>query len=130
MANIIRGRFKSQIADVLPLTTQYDNENLDNPDNDIWCRLTIKSGETLQKSVGNPEGNRERTPGIMMVQIFGPIGKGDSDLRNIADLITDAFRRVTDNGVTFGTPSRYESGRDGSEWQINVNCPFYADDIG
>ncbi|HUS74347.1 MAG TPA: phage tail terminator-like protein [Sedimentisphaerales bacterium] len=130
IANAIRSRFKAQVADALSLGTQYDNQKYDNPDNAKWCRLTVKFGETLQKSVGSPTGNRGRTPGVMIAQLFGPVGKGDGALLEVADAVETAFKRVTDTGVTFRTPSTYPRGRSGDEWQINVECPFYADDIG
>ena len=130
IANAIRSRFKTQVADVLSLGTQYDNQKYDNPDNAKWCRLTVKFGETIQKSVGSPAGNRDRTSGVVMAQLFCPAGKGDSDLLAIADAVVTAFKRVTDTGITFATPSSDVRGRVGNEWQINVNCPFYADDIG
>lgn len=130
IANTIRSRFKTQIADVESLTTQYDNQNLDNPDNEIWCRLTIKSGQTTQESIGAPSSNRDRTTGIMIAQLFAPIGKGDGDLKELAGTIRVAFKRVTDNGVTFRTPSINEQGKREGMWQINVVCPFYSDDIG
>lgn len=130
IANAIRSRFKTQIADVESLATQYDNQKFDNPDNTKWCRLTIKCGQTYQVSIGSPTGNRDRTPGVMIAQLFCPVGDGDGGLREVADAIREAFRRVTDTGVTFKTPSINEVGRNGAEWQINVNCPFYADDIG
>ena len=130
ITNAIRSSFKTQVADVLSLTTQYDNQSLDNLDNVQWCRLTISLGETLQKSIGNPAGQRFRTSGVMTAQIFCPVGAGDGGLWDLADSIEAAFRCVTDTGVTSKTPSSYKAGRDGGEWQINVNCPFYADDIG
>lgn len=130
IANAIRSRFKTQVADVLSLVTQYDNQKFDNPDNAKWCRLTIKFGETIQKSVGSPTGNRDRTSGVMIAQLFCPVGAGDGELLTVADAVITAFRRVTDTGVTFSTPSASGGNRNGNEWQINVNCPFYADDIG
>jgi len=130
IANAIRSRFKSQVADVLELPTHYDNHKFDNPDNAKWCRLTIKTGETFQMSIGSPDGQRERTHGVMIAQLFGPIGEGDGELREIADAVRAAFRRVTDTGVTFRTPSAHEQGLFSDSWQINVVCPFYADDIG
>jgi len=130
IANAIRSRFKAQVADVLSLATQYDNQKLDNPDNVQWCRLTISPGQTTQESIGNPAGQRFRTPGVMIAQIFCPVGAGDGGLWDLADSIESAFRCVTDSGVTFRTPYSYKVGRKGNEWQINVNCPFYADDIG
>ena len=130
IANAIRSRFKTQVADVLSLPTQYDNHKLDNPDNAKWCRLTVKFGETIQKSVGSPTGNRDRTPGVVIAQLFCPAGSGDGELLTVADAVIAAFKRVTGTGVTFRTPSADVRGRNGAEWQINVNCPFYADDIG
>jgi len=129
-ANIIRTRFKTLVADVLNLQTQYDNQDFENPDNDNWCRLTLKTTETFQVSFGNPQGNRYRTHGVMIAQLFGPLGNGDGKLREIADVIMYAFRGVTDNGVTFRAPSHDEVGIFGDSWQINVVCPFYSDDIG
>lgn len=130
IANTIRSRFKNQIADAESLTTQYDNQSLDNPDNEIWCRLTIKSGETTQESIGSPSSNRERTSGAMIAQLFAPTGKGDGDLKELAETIRAAFKRVTQSGVTFRTPSIKEQGKREGMWQVNVVCPFYADDIG
>jgi hypothetical protein len=130
ITNAIRSRFETQIADVLSLVTQYDNQSADKPDKVQWCRLTIITGETMQASIGNPSGQRFRTPGIMIAQIFCPIGAGDSGLWDLADSIESAFRCVTDTGVTFKTPYSTKIGKTGNEWQINVTCPFYADDIG
>jgi len=130
IANAIRSRFKTQVADAIPLSTQYDNHDTDNPDETSWCRLTIKTGKAQQVSIGNPSAQRYRTPGVMIAQLFCPIGKGDSELKGLADSIIAAFRGVTDTGVTFRTPYMNEVGRKDADWQINVVCPFYADDIG
>jgi len=130
LANIIRSRFKTQIADSQSLQTQYDNQNYDNPDNALWCRLTINYGNSLQVEMGGASGNRYRTPGVMTAQLFAPIGNGDKQLLEMADLIKTAFRCITDSGVFFQTPSIKRIGRKDSEWQVNVDCPFYADDIG
>lgn len=130
MANAIRTRFKTQIADAQSLPTQYDNQKYDNPDNVLWCRLTIKFGESLQVASGGASGNRYRTSGIMYAQLFSPLGKGDKDQLHLADIIKSAFRCVTDSGVKFKTPSIKPKGRFGKEWQVNIECPFYADDTG
>ena len=130
LANTIRSRFKTQIADVKSLPTQYDNHDFDNPDNEIWCRLTFNPGESSQVACGGPGANRFRTPGVMTAQLFAPVGQGDKDLLVLADAIKTAFRCVTDSGVVFKTPSIKRIGKRDGQWQVNVNCPFYADDIG
>ena len=130
LGNTIRSRFKTQIADILSLPTQYDNQSYTKPANVLWCRLTILTGESFQASFGGAGGKRFRTPGTMVAQLFNPVGLGDKAALAAADSIVAAFRAVTDTGVVFRTPSVQRIGRTESEWQINVTCPFYVDDIG
>jgi len=130
MHNVIRSRFRTQVANALSLTTQYDNHVIDNPGNDNWCRLTILPGETKQVSIGAPSSNRERTVGVMIAQLFSPVQAGDGTILEIAESIRTAFKRVTDTGVVFQTPSLKRVGQQIDSWQINVECPFYADEIG
>ena len=128
--NAIRTRFKTLVADVRNLPTQYDNHAFDNPDNKLWCRLTINFGDSSQKSFGNTGNRRFRNIGVVTAQLFGPLGVGDKTISETAVAIKAAFRGVSDSSVVYRTPSIKRIGRVGSKWQINVNCPFYADDIG
>jgi len=135
IANAIRSRFKAQVADLIPLPTQYDNQDLANPDNATWCRLTIKTAASRQVSIGNPSAQRYRTHGVMIAQLFAPLGSGVGELRGIADKVVLAFRGKTDGGVTYASqdkdcPSVEGGWQREDSWQINVVCPFYADDIG
>jgi len=130
IANAIRSRFKSQVADVLELPTQYDNQKFDKPDNANWCRFTIEFGERFAASFGSPGANRRRTVGAAFAQLFAPIENGDGELFEIADYIASKFDAVNADGVVFKITSAKKIGRSGDSWQINVVCPFYADDIG
>ncbi|HBG77504.1 MAG TPA: hypothetical protein DDW84_01460 [Phycisphaerales bacterium] len=130
VANTIRGRFKTLIADTNSLSTQYDNQDFTKPaDGSMWCRLTIKEGDSEQVSIGSTGSRTERTSGIVIAQVFTPIGIGDKAGIVMADKIKVAFRRITVNGVRFLTPSIKRIGRVDSEWQINVVCPFKFDEI-
>ena len=130
MANAARSRFKTQIADAYSLPVQYDNQDYDNPDNTLWCRLSIRFGETAVVEIGGSGGNKYRTQGIMYAQLFAPTGEGDKNILQMAGRINSAFKCVSQSGVNFKTPSIKQVGRLGSEWQVNVVCPFYADTIG
>jgi hypothetical protein len=130
MANTIRSRFKTQIADVYSLITQYDNQSLDLPDNEMCCRHAIDIHDSNQVSIGSPSSQRYRSEGMMMVQLFAPIGKGDGDLLELADAIDTAFSCITDSGVTFKKAKPSKGRRSDNRWMVNVYCPFYADDIG
>lgn len=130
LANTIRTRFKTQVADTQSLLTQYDNQDFTPPNQTVWARLTILPGESFQVSNGGPNGKRFRTPGIMIVQIFLPFGQGDKAGLELADVIKTAFRSKNVDSITYRTPSVSTVGKTGPWWQINVRCPFYNDDIG
>ena len=126
LGNVIRERFKVQIADVHSLITQYDNQVLDTPSNVMWARLEIDDDETEQVDFGS-SSKRYRTKGIAVVKLFQPLGEGDKDIREMADFILSEFRTVTDTGVVFVTPRKVTVGRRDDFWQVNVIIPFYYD---
>jgi len=126
--NTIRKRFKDQVETPQSIKVAYDNAPFVRPNNAIWARWSILTGVSFQASTGG-QTNRFRTSGVAIAQIFGPIEAGDKAILVIVDVIKSAFRRVTDTGVVFKTPSVITLGRMENEWQINVQCPFYADDI-
>lgn len=130
MHNIIRNRFIEQIADVYTLTTHYDNQDREKPQDTLWCRFSINDGDTFQKSIGSPGTNIHRAVGVAYAQLFCPIGKGDKAILAMADNVADAFRCISVSGVVFKTPSIKQVGRIDVEWQVNVNIPFHADIIG
>jgi len=127
MANIIRSRFKNQVVGATGLLVAYDNAPFDEPDNAVWVRFTVLTGDSDQASFGAQK--RFRTIGIAVAQIFQPIMQGDKASLALADRIVTAFRSVTDSGVVFKTPSLRRVGRTEKFNQINVSCPFYADDV-
>jgi len=90
LANTIRSRFKTQIADAESLPTQYDNDPTEPDKTGLWCRLTINYGETMQKSIGAPGANVHRTVGVITAQLFSPVGEGDKALLEMADNIKTA----------------------------------------
>jgi len=130
IGNVIRTRFKTYIEDSIGggLPTQYDNTTtFSRPENGRWARITVKEGEQRQVSIGSTK--RYRKIGILTVQVFTPIGQGDKDARVVADYIAERFRCVDDADVHFNTPHMEVIGRTEKWWQVNVTCPFYADDI-
>lgn len=130
LANTIRSRFETQIAEAYNLPTQYDNQDFNKPaDGSMWCRVSVKEGDSFQVDIGGSSGSRDRTAGVVFVQIFIALGQGDKQAVEMADLIKAVFRRITISGVKFRTPSVKRVGNNNQEWQVNVICPFIADDI-
>lgn len=129
-ANTIRKQFKDLIATPYSLPTVYDNQQHNEANKSLWCRLNVIFGDSEQVSIGAPSSQRFRTVGIMSAQLFLPANKGDKELYEMADYIIAAFKSITYSGVCFRTPSISRVGLNGNFWQLNVNCPFYFDVIG
>lgn len=128
--NTIRKRFQEQVVDLISpaLPTAFDNAPFTRPDNSQWARLSIQAGERIQQDFGSST-KRFRNTGMMTVQIFVPLEKGDKAALEAADFVDGVFRSVTDAGVVFRSPFITPVGRIEKEWQVNVTCPFYADII-
>ncbi len=131
LANTIRTKFQTDIVIPASLTevTFYDNQEAGRPEypKDLWLRVNILNGEMRQASLG--AARRFRTTGILEVQIFVPIGRGTKSSDEVIDAIVVSFRGVSENGVTYLSPSREPQGRPDSFYQINVTVPFWSDDI-
>jgi len=130
--NLIVDRFKTEVADnVAGLLVQYPNDRtFDKPEGERWARVEVLPGKSGQVSLG--ENKRFRNPGLLVVSVFVPGGEGTNLAYDIADLIDDetAFRNVTVGGVKYMKPSVSVVGRTVSnEWQLNIDCPFYFDEI-
>jgi len=110
------------------LPTQYDNDgSFTRPKGAPWCRFTVLQGETAQVTAGGFK--RFRQPGVAIAQLFMPLGEGDKRGLELADAVKLAFRSVTAAGVIYRSPSVQNMGRQEGEWQLNVSCPFFADDL-
>ena len=115
---------RSTFAGVVTCPVQYDNGPLVNT-SDLWVRLTILWGAVQATEIG---GNF-RLVGVMKAQIRQPFLLGEHNTLVLGDTIADAFRSVNYSGVTFRTPTVESFGRDGPYWLVNVQCPFFADEV-
>lgn len=129
LGNVIRAKFLNDVTTPLSLITFHDNQEDDKPSypDERWVRVNVLTGTSRQVSFGST--NRFRTPGTLVIQIFLPIGRGTKDIDVVVDRIVTEFRAKTEGGVTYQTPQRIPQGRDGTFYQVNVNIPFYSDDV-
>lgn len=125
----IRSRFNTQITIAEAVTTIYDNQDVNPPVSGIWVRFSVVSGETGQVEFGIKK--RFRQFGIAVAQVFDEIGRGTKDINVLVNAINTSgvFRSVSVGGVVYRTPSILRVGRIGSWYQMNVNIPWYADDV-
>lgn len=125
----IKARFNTEIEVAHDVLVQYDNVTLDNPDDALWVRLSVLFGTSDKKSIGSLGANVSRHPGVVMVQIFAPIGKGDKDSFDLVDKVKAAFVPGTYSNVTYRTGSVVNLPREGSWFRTNFNIPFIGDEL-
>lgn len=123
----VRQRFKAEIADNhADWKVFYDNdptaENVDAESK--WCRVKIETISARQTAIGGDK--RFRYEGMMTVQLFIPVGAGTKDIEDFSEIIKSVFRSVASDEIKYLTPRTSYQGRDGSWWQENVICPFWA----
>lgn len=94
-------------------------------DNTAWAVSVIRHGTARQATLGG-EGNRlfERI-GIVIVQVFTPVGKGLQESYRLARVVAEAFEgRSSPGGVWFRNVGINELGKDGMFQQLNVTAEF------
>lgn len=108
----------------------FENVGSTAPDFDTWIRLSIREADTDQVSMG-PVGataGTYRLSGLVMVQVFSPVGEGDGESRRLSSKVSNIFRgvHVSSGGrdMYFGSPSVVTVGIDGKWFHANVNCPW------
>ena len=127
--NIIRSRFKTQVADAESVPVQYPNTEFTAPENSPWIKFMIQHDPTEQITFPAPTTVRYRTYGRILAQVFTPLEEGTKEALELARVIEVAFRRVTVSGVRFETPSVLPIGRREGVYQVNVECEWWHDDV-
>lgn len=96
-----------------------------------YARATIQHQDRFQTAIGNSNGqNRYEAQGVVIVQIFTPLGEGLSNADAYAILIQNALDGVrTSGGARFKNVTAREVGPDGPWYQTNVTAEFYYDEV-
>ncbi len=117
------------------LTTGYDMfwedvRDQRSADSDPWASTYLRHTFSNQSTLGG-QGNRSFTRiGMITVQIFTPIGKGLSESRMLAKVVSDTFEgKASPGGVWFKNVRPKEVGRDGEFYQIDVLIEFSYDEV-
>lgn len=92
----------------------------------VWGRFTVVWSTANQVDMAT--NRRERNLGMVIVQLFSPVGRGTGALVRASDGFAQAFRTATLTGTVFRAPYAQRVGPDGRGWfQRNVVAPFQYD---
>jgi len=125
--NKVRQLFRDLVSTPRALRTVYDNDPTTLPTSGEWCRLTVTLGESIATCLG---GERYRTTGLAIAQLFAPLRTGDANLLAHGDAIQLAFRGRRENSpsLTFLSPHMAGKDREEAMLQVTINIPFRVDE--
>jgi hypothetical protein len=113
------------LATANSFVVRYENDPTDTPTDEIWMEVKVDFGNSNQITIGVKQF---RNPGILTVMIKSKTGKGSAPALAVADTIVDWFRANIISQVHFQTPRIEKVGRVDDDYQVNVICPFFADE--
>lgn len=95
-----------------------------------WARALVRHLTGRQASLAGEGGARRwRETGIVLVQVFAPVGDGSVRVYNLAQLIKNAYRDAKNLDVWFRNTRMKEVGASGGFEQVNVTTDFIYDDV-
>ena len=106
----------------------YDNSDFSAQNDVPYIHLSVIDGFASQVDWGKPT-NTYRHLGVIVCQIFVPIGVGTGLAKGYADSIAAIWRSARFSGITCLTPRVEKVGEIGSWFQINVTVDFRRDEI-
>lgn len=97
---------------------------------DPWACAFVRHASGEQATLGG-RGNRSfNRNGVLIVQIFTPVGKGLHESYRLAKVVTDAFEgNHSPLGVWFRRVRINEQGKDGQFQQLNVTVEFEYNEV-
>lgn len=128
--NAIRTRFYTSVSSIDPETqVAWPNANFETGNSiTTWVRFNILDGQSYQASMG-AASNMHRHPGLVVVNIFSPLLRGDQTALRLADEIAGIFRNYQDSSLRlrFFSPELERIGPEDKWYQVNVSIPFERD---
>ena len=122
----------SSVGTAQSVKVLYDDVLEDVPNGDTaWARAILRHTTGGQSSLMDNGGKHRYTrSGLLIVQIFTPMGDGLKKADTLSTAFRDAVEGVTTvNGVWFNNVRINEVGRDGEWYQTNVLADFRYDEV-
>lgn len=91
---------------------------------DIWARFTNISGIAGANEIGN--GPVIQRTGILVIQIFVPVGSGSLLITQTADQLRELFEYQDDGRLSYFAVSAVPAGEHDGWSQINLQIPYRA----
>ena len=108
----------------------WGNRTTNPPDNDLWVRVNVRHSGAEPASVGDSSAAMHRHDGMIVVEVFAPIGEGEDTIEGYCDDVAAIFRDYRDQqGLRFRSPYTVNVGEVGAWYKRDVLIPFVRDTV-
>ena len=122
--NAVITRMTAQTA-IASGDVRYPNDKTYDPTGKaIWARLTNIPGLAGANEIGN--GPVVHRTGVLIIQIFVPVGSGSLLITRTADKLRELFEFKTDGRLEYFAVSAVDAGESDGWAQINILIPYRA----
>lgn len=122
--NAVISRMAAQTA-IASDAVDYPNGPVFDPSNrDIWARLTNIAGQAGATEIG--DGPVVHRTGLLIIQLFVPVGSGTLLISRTADQLTELFEFKDDGKLSYFAVSSVPAGETDGWLQLNLQIPYRA----
>lgn len=122
----VESRFTAQWTGTPMAHVVFDNLAYTPVQGTPYVRVSIRPGTSERITIGSRE---HRTVGVIIIQIFTPVGTGTADARAMADQAAAIFRDQEFGGLLCRSPSIQNVGQSTDWTQFNVTVPYQRDEV-
>lgn len=101
----IEGRIAAEMVKEPAYQVSYQNVPFTPPNNAPWLQVSLNLGDNAYATLVGPNPGYNRQNGVVVVNVFTPIGVGAAANYTIAERIKDLFDRQTVSGIIFDAAS-------------------------
>lgn len=126
---IIEGRVKTEMQKPAPYPVAFQNVPFEPPNNSPWLECFVTFGDNAYATLAAPATGFNRHNGILLINIFSPIGVGAGKNYEIAERLKNVFDRKTFDGIIFDAasgPTQVSPSVTESYFQTRLNITFEA----
>lgn len=122
--NAVISRMTAQTA-IASDAVDYPNGPIFDPSGrDIWARFTNISGQAGTNEIG--AGPVVHRTGVLIIQLFVPVGSGTLLISQAADQLTKHFEFQNDGRLSYFAVSAVPAGETNGWLQLNLQIPYRA----
>lgn len=126
---VIEGRIATEMAASPEIQVSYANVPFTPPDAANWIKVQLQFNDNEYFTLRGPTSGFNRQTGILLVDIFTPVGVGTGANYTIAERVKDLFDRVTVSNVSFDAasgPSAVQPASPEAYFQTQLSVTFDA----